>query len=1459
MNTLFLKAPQLTAEIMRAHYCEHDLDKILPLFHETLTWIGAGEDQICYDYETIKDFFLRTYAEKAVPDCIITDEDYRLVSWDEHSCLVAGRCWIATKPETGYVLRAHQRVTFSYKLVDGELKITLIHISNPYADMQEGEDFPAQIGRQSYEYLQRLLVEKSRQIALLNSTVSSGLKANWDDEYYSLFYVNEGLCRMLGYTEEELMAKCRGRMTELVYPPDLPQALADCERCFANSLTYSTEYRMQRKDGKLIWVWDTGSKSKNEEGKTVINSVIVNITERRHTNDTIRRQKAFFQSLYDTTLCALVQYDLNGTFLNANAFTFDVIGYTEEQFRTETGGSLMSIVHPCDVDTVREHIERLIADRRPTVYNCRIIRRDGTVRWLCASANIINNMDGVPVIQAAYSDVTELQRVERERDSTYDSIPGGVAKVLIGTQLSLLEANDNFFQMLGTDRTAYKGTLSAVAPADRGAIVTAFMEAAETDAPVDIEYRCRRFDNEQTIWIHLIARFVENAHGAKVYQCVFIDITKQKTAQIQLYRERDRYRIIMENSADVIYEYDRKTDTVVFYETIRRGDETEIAKHVSPNFSKKLYDQKIAHPEDAETAMRVFSGTQGGSAEVRLRNLKINGDYVWCLLQGQPVYENGALARVVGIIRDITENKRISQEKERLQRIFDLELRRDYESICQINPSTGRYVMWTPSNASYYDIPTSGIFSEELAHAISRIVCGEDQETCLKTLSIGNMLKTLEEEKEGTCYYRVLTPDGSLRWKCARYTYFGDDGSILLNVRDVHDIRIAQQQEENRFRAILRETYEYIIETDVETKSYTLHLPTLINRYPLEACSDYGSLIARYSERYVAPEDRESFLRAVSLPEALSRMRREGGSCSIKYTVNTNGSPAYKTWNMSLYRYDDNREYMLSYILDITKLVLEQQEKEREAERNRQIIKDALTAAEQASRAKSDFLSRMSHEIRTPMNAVIGMTTIAAASLDNRDKLTDCLGKIGLSSRYLLSLINDILDMSRIESGKVSIINEEFDFRSFVEGISSLIYPQAKNKNIVFDLNIEGVVDERYRGDPLRLNQVLINILSNALKFTPEWRSVHLSIRETRRVRDRAYLQFIVRDTGIGMEKGLLERIFEPFEQGGASISHSYGGSGLGLAISSNLISLMNGHISVSSTPGVGSEFVVELPLLTVPDNTPKQDVSLEDIRVLVVDDDLVTCEHTTLILNRIGVDAEYVTSGKAAVTRVKSALQRHTCYNIALVDWKMPDMDGVETARSIRRIVGPDTLVIIMSAYDWTEIEARAREAGVDFFISKPIFQSVVQDVLLKATRRRQSADTLPVQKEDFAGRRILLVEDNEINMEIARTLLEFRNASVDGACNGQQAVEMFRSSPQNHYDAVLMDVRMPVMDGIAATQAIRGLDRADAATVPILAMTANAFAEDIEQSRKAGMNEHLAKPIEPETLYARLASYFR
>ena len=313
------------------------------------------------------------------------------------------------------------------------------------------------------------------------------------------------------------------------------------------------------------------------------------------------------------------------------------------------------------------------------------------------------------------------------------------------------------------------------------------------------------------------------------------------------------------------------------------------------------------------------------------------------------------------------------------------------------------------------------------------------------------------------------------------------------------------------------------------------------------------------------------------------------------------------------------------------------------------------------------------------------------------------------------------------------------------------------------------------------------------------------------------------------------------------------------MAITKNLVSLLGGTIFVKSEEGRGTEFTVELPFGLSGRQLEKGKGELEPLKVLVVDDDYDTCEHACLLLDKMGLRTRWVLSGAEAVKVVQESHVSGDGYDVCFIDWKMPDMDGVETARSIRRIVGPDTLVIIMSAYDWTEIEARAREAGVDFFISKPIFQSVVQDVLLKATRRRQSADTLPVQKEDFAGRRILLVEDNEINMEIARTLLEFRNASVDGACNGQQAVEMFRSSPQNHYDAVLMDVRMPVMDGIAATQAIRGLDRADAATVPILAMTANAFAEDIERSRKAGMNEHLAKPIEPETLYARLASYFR
>ena len=589
-------------------------------------------------------------------------------------------------------------------------------------------------------------------------------------------------------------------------------------------------------------------------------------------------------------------------------------------------------------------------------------------------------------------------------------------------------------------------------------------------------------------------------------------------------------------------------------------------------------------------------------------------------------------------------------------------------------------------------------------------------------MSIGNMLKTLEEEKEGTCYYRVLTPDGSLRWKCARYTYFGDDGSILLNVRDVHDIRIAQQQEENRFRAILRETCEYIIETDVETKSYTLHLPTLINRYPLADCSDYGSLIARYSERYVAPEDREAFLRAVSLPEALNRMRREGGSCSIKYTVNTNGSPAYKTWNMSLYRYDDNREYMLSYILDITKLVLEQQEKEREAERNRQIIKDALTAAEQASRAKSDFLSRMSHEIRTPMNVILGTLQLARSNPDDREKVAETLKKIGDASDHLLGLINDVLDVSRIESGKTEPEEQEFELEDMVESVTAMLRTVLGKRRQQLSVEIEDGIHMSVVGDQQRIRQILVNLLDNASKYTKEGGSIRLSLEELKKdQRDVRTYQFTVEDNGIGICPEDIARIFEPFCRVADSRISKEPGTGLGLTIVQNLVQMMNGEIRVASEPGKGSRFTVILYLTK--------------------------------------------SSGKhKAQTSVK---------------------------------IEPD---------------------------------------------------------EAFAGMKVLLVDDNELNQVIAKEMLEMLGAEVEVAANGQQAVEMIERNPEFYYELVFMDIQMPDMDGYEATRTIRASVHPDANSIPILAMTANAFAEDVQTALEAGMTAHVAKPIDLDVLQTTL-----
>ena len=495
------------------------------------------------------------------------------------------------------------------------------------------------------------------------------------------------------------------------------------------------------------------------------------------------------------------------------------------------------------------------------------------------------------------------------------------------------------------------------------------------------------------------------------------------------------------------------------------------------------------------------------------------------------------------------------------------------------------------------------------------------------------------------------------------------------------------------------------------------------------------------------------------------------------------------------------------------------------------------------------------------MNAIIGMTTIAAAYIEDRKRVENCLEKIGYSSKHLMTLINDVLDMSKIDAGKLQIVHDTFNLETVVESITSIVYPQAVEKGLTFTVPLVHITDTVLIGDELRLNQVLLNLLSNSLKFTPEGGSLRLEIRQLQRTAERVRLRFTVCDTGIGMSEAFLSRIFNPFEQESAVIGQKYGGTGLGMPITKNLVTLMGGTISVKSRLEQGTTFIIELDFGRPESDTDKLEQrphALQVLKVLVADDDRDSCVHTSLLLKNLGIESELVQTGRECIEKVRGGYQSGESYDVCLVDWRMPDIDGIEVTRRMREIVGDDTLIIIITAYDWGTIEKNARAAGANAFLAKPIFASTLYNALLSATGI-EKAVMLPNRdssflRPDLAGHHVLLVEDNDINREIAVELLKMTDIDVDCAKDGREAVDKFLADG-DRYDLILMDVQMPVMDGYLATETIRHSDHPKAAAIPIIAMTADAFHEDVVRAAESGMDGHLAKPIDPELLYQTLA----
>ena len=561
-----------------------------------------------------------------------------------------------------------------------------------------------------------------------------------------------------------------------------------------------------------------------------------------------------------------------------------------------------------------------------------------------------------------------------------------------------------------------------------------------------------------------------------------------------------------------------------------------------------------------------------------------------------------------------------------------------------------------------------------------------------------------------------------------------------------------------------------------------------------------------------------------------------------------------REWDAA-YLHQETRELRWFHIIAMgsevegrTKYILVMSDRTADKQIN-QALSDAVAAAETANRAKSTFLSNMSHDIRTPMNAIIGFTTLALSNIDDTDRVKDYLGKTLASSNHLLSLINDVLDMSRIESGKIHLEEVEVNLSDVLHDLKTIVSGQIYAKQLELYMDATDVTDEDVYCDKTRLNQILLNLLSNAIKFTPAGGTVSVRVRQLAgKVHGCGQYEFRIKDNGIGMSEEFAQKIFDPFERERTSTVSRIQGTGLGMAITKNIVDMMGGTIEVQTAQGKGSEFIICVPMRTQDEHRPVEKITeLEGLKALVVDDDFNTCDSVTKMLVKVGMRAEWTLSGKEAVLRARQSIEMSDVYHAYIIDWRLPDMNGIEVTRQIRSL-HDDTPIIILTAYDWSDIEVEAKAAGVTAFCSKPMFMSDLRETLMSALGQKltdASQELLPEEDADFKDRHILLVEDNELNREIAQEILREYGFRVDTAENGAVAVEKVRTAAPGSYDLVLMDVQMPVMDGYTATRQIRALEDPALAGIPILAMTANAFDEDRRNAMESGMNGFLSKPI--------------
>ncbi|MBQ8095358.1 MAG: response regulator [Clostridia bacterium] len=1088
--------------------------------------------------------------------------------------------------------------------------------------------------------------------------------------------------------------------------------------------------------------------------------------------------------------------------LYANRAVFDIFGCADlEEFKALTGYTFKGMLYPEDYQAIVESIDDQIAksDDNLDYVEYRIVRRDGTVRWVDDYGHYTETEAYGGIYYVFISDITE----KRERMASDLAVRQAVIEALSEAYHTVWLINDVKTESFSLFRGDTQGDTMHAFPIREalGRMKYSMAKASYIQtmvAPVDQERLQRELE---------LSAIVERLRQKPQFSINYLRRTEDGTER---YFRIEFAKVNMPGGKMGIVCGFKDVD-----EDVRQGQAVQ----------KKLQEAKRAEEENRRLIAEIQSAeklaTLMGSVASLLSNMPAmsfskdaeTGRYLACNQSFAEYAHKPSPEAVVGLT--------------------------DYEIF---DSETARHFVEDDQKA--LDMEEPHIFFEDVPDAGGKQIRNL-QTTKLKFFDASGRLCVL-----GMCV--DITEMTRIKEAEARQQEM--EQRLALQEKLLNEEH--QRAEQDRLITALASDYRgvyYVVLDNDEGVCYQVH-SELEHGFRVGERFAYLEDITGYAQEYVSDAYREEFLNFIQ-PDAIRAGLISERVISFRYKVIRRGRESYEMIRFAGVRHPEDRDDHVVHAVSMCFVDVDSEM--RQAMEHSRTLGAALSAAEEANKAKTAFLSNMSHEIRTPMNAIIGLDNIALSNPHIPDETRDQLEKIGASAQHLLSIINDILDMSRIESGRMVISNEEFLFAKLMDQVNTIISGQCRDKGLDYVCRTEGKLFDYYIGDVMKLRQVLINILGNAVKFTPEGGTVEFVTEALNCFDGKAALRFTVRDTGIGMSPEYLPKIFDAFSQEDSSSTNKYGSTGLGMPITKSLLELMNGNIAVESQKGVGTTFTVTVPLAVssrTASDADEGELHLNDMTVLVIDDDPVACEHARLVLGQVGVSCDAALSGEEGIEMIRMHHARRNPYNLILVDWQMPGMDGVETTRRIRELIGNGSAIIILTSYSWDDVAEDAREAGVDTFVPKPLYAENVMDEFRAAFRRKKALPSR--QQADLKGRHILLAEDVMVNAEIMIMVLGMREIEVDHAENGCLAVEMFEQHENGYYDAILMDMRMPVMDGLEATRTIRALERPDAKTVPIIALTANAFDEDVQRSMQAGLNAHLSKPVQPEALFETLES---